>query len=139
MLGKVDLDNLLTEHSEKTHKNEDGAQELKLLKNALDFSKLKIRDCVVPRPELIAIEETEELDQIKKLFIDTGFSKILVYKRSIDNIIGYIHVSALFKNPKILKNIISPISIVPETMTANNVLELFTKEHKSIALVVDVV
>ena len=69
--------------------------------------------------------------------METGLSKILVYKDSIDNIIGYVHISSLFKHPKKIRNIISPISIIPETMTANKVLELFTKEHKSIALVVD--
>ncbi|MCU4177569.1 hemolysin family protein [Carboxylicivirga sp. N1Y90] len=136
MLGKVDLDNLLTEHHEKTDK-EDASNEFKLLKNALDFSKLKIRECIVPRTELQAIEVNEEMEPLNKQFIETGLSKILVYKESIDNIIGYVHVSSLFKKPKKLRNCVSPISIVPETMTANKVLELFTKENKSIALVVD--
>ncbi len=137
MLSKVDLDNLLTEHHEKSDKDENGANELKLLRNALDFSKLKIRECFIPRAELQAIEANEELDKLRTQFIETGLSKIMVYKDSIDNIIGYVHISSLFKNPKKLRNIVSPISIIPETMTANKVLELFTKEHKSIALVVD--
>jgi len=137
MLSKVDLDNLLTEHHEKSDKDDEGANEIKLLKNALDFSKLKIRDCIIPRTDLQVIEVNEELEPLRTQFMDTGLSKILVYKESIDNIIGYVHVSSLFKNPKKLRNIVSPISIVPETMTANKVLELFTKEHKSIALVVD--
>lgn len=137
MLGKVDLDNLLTEHNEKIDKKDDSSHEIKLLKNALDFSKLKIRDCTVPRTDLQAIEVQEEIEPLRSKFIETGLSKILVYKDSIDNIIGYVHVSSLFKKPKKLRNCVSPISIVPETMTANKVLELFTKEHKSIALVVD--
>ena len=137
MLSKVDLDNLLTEHHEKSDKDDEGANEIKLLKNALDFSKLKIRDCIIPRTDLQVIEVNEELEPLRTQFMDTGLSKILVYKESIDNIIGYVHVSSLFKSPKKLRNIVSPISIVPETMTANKVLELFTKEHKSIALVVD--
>lgn len=137
MLGRVDLDNLLTEHTEKAKELEDILQEVKLLKNALDFSKIKIRECTVPRTELEAIDAEESLATLQQKFIDTGFSKIMIYKGSIDNIIGYIHASELFKHPKSLKNIISPISIVPETMTANKLLEQFTKEHKSIALVVD--
>ncbi|WP_430810298.1 MULTISPECIES: hemolysin family protein [unclassified Carboxylicivirga] len=137
MLSKVDLDNLLTEHHEKSDKDDAGATEIKLLKNVLDFSKLKIRECIIPRTDLQVIEVNEELEPLRQQFIETGLSKIMVYKDSIDNIIGYVHVSSLFKNPKKLRNIVSPISIIPETMTANKVLELFTKEHKSIALVVD--
>ncbi|TRX66182.1 hemolysin family protein [Carboxylicivirga sp. M1479] len=137
MLSKVDLNNLLTEHHEKSDKDDEGANEIKLLKNVLDFSKLKIRECFIPRTELQAIEVNDDLEPLRQQFMDTGLSKILVYKDSIDNIIGYVHVSSLFKHPKKLRNIVSPISIIPETMTANKVLELFTKEHKSIALVVD--
>lgn len=137
MLSKVDLDNLLTEHHQKSDKDDESANEFKLLKNALDFSKLKTRDCIIPRTDLQVIEVNEELDPLRTQFMETGLSKILVYKDSIDNIIGYVHVSSLFKNPNKIRNIVSPISIVPETMTANMVLELFTKEHKSIALVVD--
>ncbi|MBS2213416.1 HlyC/CorC family transporter [Carboxylicivirga mesophila] len=137
MLGKVDLDDLLTEHHEKSDKDDQGANEIKLLKNALDFTKLKIRECIIPRTDLQVIEVNEEIEPLRKQFMETGLSKILVYKDSIDNIIGYVHVSSLFKHPKKLRNIVSPISIIPETMTANQALELFTKEHKSIALVVD--
>lgn len=137
MLGRVDLDNLLTEHKEKTEQDDAGSQEIKMLKNALDFSKLKIRDCIVPRTDLEVMEINEDLETLRQKFIETGFSKILIYKDSIDNIIGYAHVSELFKHPKQLRNIISPISIIPESMTANKLLEIFTKEHKSIALVVD--
>ncbi|MBR8534228.1 HlyC/CorC family transporter [Carboxylicivirga sediminis] len=137
MLGKVDLDDLLTEHHEKSDKDDQRANEIKLLKNALDFTKLKIRECIIPRTDLQVIEVNTEIEPLRKQFMETGLSKILVYKDSIDNIIGYVHVSSLFKHPKKLRNIVSPISIIPETMTANQALELFTKEHKSIALVVD--
>ncbi len=137
MLGKVDLDNLISEQKDHSDSDTDSPNEIKLLKNALDFSKLKIRDCTVPRTDLQAIEVNDEIEPLRNKFIETGLSKILVYKDSIDNIIGYVHVSSLFKKPKKLRNCVSPISIVPETMTANKVLELFTKENKSIALVVD--
>jgi len=137
MLGRADLDNLLTEHKEKSDHDNSGSQEIKMLKNALDFSKLKIRDCIVPRTDLEVMEVGEDLETLRQKFIETGLSKILIYKDSIDNIIGFVHVSELFKHPKQLKNILSPISIIPESMTANKLLEIFTKEHKSIALVVD--
>ncbi|WP_075591595.1 hemolysin family protein [Labilibacter marinus] len=137
VLGRIDLSNLISHHHEKLENDDDVAQEVKLLKNALDFSKVKVRECIIPRTEISAIEVSEGLDVVKQRFIETGYSKILVYKDSIDNIIGYIHVSELFKKPKQLKNAINPLSIVPETMTANKLLEVFTQEHRSIALVVD--
>ncbi len=137
VLGRIDLDNLITLHHEKLEENDDNAKEVKLLKNALDFSKVKIRECIIPRTEISAIEVNENLEILTRRFIETGYSKILIYKKSIDNIIGYIHVSELFKKPKQLKNAINPLSIVPETMTANKLLEVFIKEHRSIALVVD--
>ncbi len=137
VLGRIDLDNLISQHHEKLEDHDDNAKEVKLLKNALDFSKVKVRECIIPRTEISAIEAGESFEILTKRFIETGYSKILIYKKSIDNIIGYIHVSELFKKPKILKNAINPLSIVPETMTANKLLEVFIKEHRSIALVVD--
>lgn len=137
VLGRIDLDNLITQHHQKLEMNDDNAKEVKLLKNVLDFSKVKIRECIIPRTEISAIEAGESLDVLKHRFINTGHSKILVYKKSIDNIIGYVHISELFKKPKHLKNAINSLSIVPETMTANKLLEVFTREHRSIALVVD--
>jgi CBS domain containing-hemolysin-like protein len=135
--GRVDLDNLLSQHEKKNKESTDMPQEVKLLKNAIDFSKIKIRECIVPRTDIVAIEINETLKKLQNKFVETGYSKILVYKQNIDNIIGYIHVSQMFKNPKLLKNIISPISIVPESMSANSLLKQFTDENKSIALVVD--
>ena len=135
--GRVDLDNLLSQHEKKDKKDENVPQELKLLKNAIDFSKIKIRECIVPRTYIVAVEINEDIKELKKKFVETGFSKILVYKENIDNIIGYVHVSQMFKMPKQLRNIVSPISIVPESMSANVLLKQFTEENKSIALVVD--
>jgi len=137
VIGRLDFDDLLSEHNENTQADEEVPQEVKLLKNALDFSSLKVRECTIPRTDLQAVEMEDSLEALRQKFIESGHSKILVYKENIDNIIGYVHVSELFKNPKKLRNIINPISIVPETMTANKLLELFTKEHRSIALVVD--
>ena len=135
--GRVDLDNLLSQHEKKDQQSSEVPQEVKLLKNAIDFSKIKIRECIVPRTDIVAIEVNEDIKELQKKFVETGFSKILVYKENIDNIIGYVHVSQMFKRPKQLRNIISPISIVPESMSANVLLKQFTEENKSIALVVD--
>lgn len=137
VIGRVDLDHLITEHQEKASENLPLPEEVKFFKNALDFSTIKVRECSVPRTDLEAVEIEDSLENLRDLFIETGYSKILVYKENIDNIVGYVHVSQMFKNPKKLRNIISPISVVPESMTANKLLEIFTKEHRSIVLVVD--
>ncbi|PWE01418.1 hemolysin family protein [Marinilabilia rubra] len=137
VIGRLDFDHLLSKHQEHVSTDEEVPQEVKLLKNALDFSSVKIRECTIPRTDLEAVDVEDSMEVLRQKFIDSGHSKILVFKEHIDNIIGYIHVSELFKHPRKLRNIINPISIVPETMTANKLLEIFTKEHRSIALVVD--
>lgn len=136
--GRVDLDNLLSMQADAvTESNSDVSQEAKLMKNALDFSKIKVRDCFIPRTEIAAIDITDTVDELDKMFIETGYSKILVYEDSIDNIIGYVHVSGMFKGAKSIKSMMTPIVVVPETMSANLLLKQFTGQHKSIALVVD--
>lgn len=137
MLGRIDLDNLLTRQKAQASTPDNLPQEVKLLKNALDFNKIKIRDCAIPRTDIVAIEVNESIDNLKQKFIQYNFSKVMVYRDTIDNIIGYVHVSELFKSPKRIRNVMNPISVVPETMSANTLLELFTDQHKSIALVVD--
>ncbi len=137
LIGGTDLNHLIDFQHELTIDIEDMPDEIKFFKNALDFSNIKVRECVVPRPELEAIDINDSLNDLKQKFIDTGFSKILVYRENIDNIIGYVHVSSMFKNPRKLQNILNQISIVPESMPANKLLEIFTNEHKSIVLVVD--
>lgn len=137
LIGGIDLNHLIDHQHENTPDNITLPDEVKFFKNALDFSNIKVRECVVPRPELEAVDVEDDLDTLKQRFIDSGYSKILVYKDNIDDIIGYVHVSAMFRNPKRLRNVLSPISIVPESMSANKLLEIFTKEHKSIVLVVD--
>lgn len=135
---KVDLDHYVSQADlTENHTDEEHDSEVKLFKNALDFSKVKLRDCLVPRTELVAIDEEESIDELRKKFIDSGYSKILVYRDNIDNIIGYVHTSQMFKNPTSIKPIVNSLSIVPETMSANKLLSLFTQKRKSIALVVD--
>jgi CBS domain containing-hemolysin-like protein len=135
---KIDLDHYVSQADlSETHSTEEQDSEVKLFKNALDFSKVKLRDCLVPRTELVAIEESDSIDELQKKFIDSGYSKILVYRENIDNIIGYVHTSQMFKKPTSIKPIVNTLSIVPETMSANKLLSLFTQKRKSIALVVD--
>ncbi len=109
----------------------------KLFQNALDFSKVKLRECTIPRNEVAAVELDSPIEKLKEKFIETGYSKILVYNETIDHIIGYAESSDLFQNPKNIKSMLKNLVIAPETMAANKLLNLFMKEHKSIALIVD--
>jgi len=98
---------------------------------------VKIRDCMVPRTEIDAIDESATIDVLRHHFIESGYSKIMIYRDSIDNMIGYVHSSQIFKNPQSIKSILNPISIVPETMQASKLLSWFTQKKKTIAIVVD--
>lgn len=135
--GKVDLDHLVQEGQETQTISEDDLHDIKIFRNALDFSKVKLRECIVPRNEIEAMEINGSIQDLTQRFIETGFSRILIYKDSIDNIIGYVHSSVVFKNPQSIKNGVSKIIIVPETMAAHKLLNLFTREQKSVAVVVD--
>lgn len=135
--GRVDFDNLVSMQAEKSDEDTEVGLEAKLMRNALDFSKIKVRDCYVPRTDIVAISVSESVDRLHKKFIESGYSKILVYNGSIDNIIGYVHVSEMFKGAKSIRSMMSPIAVVPETMRANLLLKQFTSQHKSIAIVVD--
>jgi CBS domain containing-hemolysin-like protein len=133
----IDLDNYLKESSHSASQDKEYNQEIQMFQNVIDFGKIKLRECMIPRTEIVAVDENESIESAKKLFIKFGLSKILVYKESIDNIIGYIHTYDMFKNPETISSIIKQIIIVPETMLANDVLRRFIKESRSIALVVD--
>lgn len=133
---RLDLDHYITE-SANMDLEEDADIDAEMFKNALDFDKLKARDCMVPRTEVVAIELEEPIDELYKLFLESGHSKILVYKDSIDNIIGYVHQVDMFKHPKQIKNILIPIIMVTESAPANELLKKFTAERKSIALILD--
>ncbi|WP_018337569.1 MULTISPECIES: hemolysin family protein [Butyricimonas] len=134
--GKVDLNNLIEEGETAGVENED-EHDIKLFRNALDFSEIKLRECIVPRPDIVALPIDSSLDELRNLFVKTGLSRILIYRDSIDNVIGYVHSSALFHHPETVKKAVSKILIVPETMSALRLLNLFTKEQKSVAVVVD--
>ena len=139
LFTKVDLDYLI-QSSIDGHSNEEEIEtEVKIFQNALDFSSIKIRDCIVPRTEIVAVEMAASLDELKSRFIESGISKVVVYKENIDNIIGYIHSSEMFRNitaDNWVKHI-SQILIVPETMSAHKLMKLFMQQKKTLAAVVD--
>ncbi|MCD7915232.1 MAG: hemolysin family protein [Tannerellaceae bacterium] len=136
-LGRVDLDHYLQQSREDGKKNSDMDTEVKIFQNALDFSSVRLRDCIVPRTEIVACDTHSSIEELKAKFIETGLSKILVYNENIDDIIGYIHSSELFKNPEDWTQHINTISIVPETMAANKLMKMLMGEKKSLAVVVD--
>jgi CBS domain containing-hemolysin-like protein len=111
--------------------------EIKLFKNALEFTKVRVRDCMIQRPDMEVMEETSDIEQLRQKFTETGFSKILIYKDHIDNIVGYVHSFDLFNQPENINSCLREISFVPETMEAKKLLSKLLREHKSIAIVVD--
>ena len=135
--GKVDLDHLVQEGQEGQSVLDEDEHNMKLFRNALDFSNVKLRECFVPRTEIEAMEIGGKIEVLTQRFIETGYSRIMIYKESIDNIIGYVHSSVLFRNPQSIKAALSRVIIVPETMAAHKLLNLFTREQKSVAVVVD--
>lgn len=134
--GKVDLNNLI-EEGEVNARQEEEMHDIKLFRNALDFSEVKLRECIVPRPDVVALSIDSSIEELTQLFIDTGLSRILIYKESIDDIIGYVHISTLFKDPPTIAKALSRVLIVPETMSAQRLLNLFIRDQKSVAVVVD--
>ncbi len=137
VFGKVDLVHMINESQEKKSRDETQDNDLKLFKNALEFSSVKVRDCMVPRTEIAALEVGSTIDEFRQMFIETGFSKILIYEDNIDNMIGYITSKSMFKNIKSIRSQVIEISFVPETMAANMLLERFIHEKKNLAIVVD--
>jgi len=131
------LDQYLNELAKNEEQIEDVQQEIQMFQNMIDFRKVKLRETMVPRNEIIAVDETATLDELKSAFITHGFSRIPVYSETIDNIIGYVHSFAMFKNPKNIQSVIKPILFIPETMPANVALTKFISERKNIAVVVD--
>lgn len=133
----VDIDNFLREFSHQHEQDNDENRDIQIFRNAIDFPDVKIRECMIPRTEIIAVSRNEEVANIRSLFSQTGLSKILIYNDSIDNITGYVHAFDFFKKPDDITPIIRPVMLVPETMLANKLLKSFIQQHKSIAVVVD--
>ncbi len=137
VFSKVDLDHLLTTVKPEQHTYGEEIEELKIFKNALEFSGLKVRDCMIPRTEVIALEIESYEKDLSQRFIESGLSRILIYEETIDNVIGYVNSKDLFRKPDMIKSHLIPIKIVPETLAVNSLLTGFIKDGKSIALVVD--
>ena len=136
--GKVDLDYFVQSGIENATSEEELDAEVKIFQNALDFSNLKIRDCIVPRTEVVAVDRSETtLEELKSLFVESGISKIIVYDGNIDNVVGYIHSSEMFHNPMDWRDNVKDVPIVPETMSAHKLMKLFMQQKKTIAVVVD--
>lgn len=135
--GKVDLDYFIQSSIENAGSEEELDTEVKIFQNALDFSNIKIRDCIVPRTEVVAVDRTAQLEELKNLFVESGISKIIVYDGNIDNVVGYIHSSEMFRNPMDWRNNVKEMPIVPETMSAHKLMKLFMQQKRTIAVVVD--
>jgi putative hemolysin len=133
----IDLDQYIQELAKNEEQLEDVQQEIQMFQNMIDFRKVKLRETMVPRNEMTAIDESEPVSDLKNIFISQGLSRIPVYSQTIDNIIGYVHSFDMFKNPEDIKSIIKPILYIPETMPANVALTKFIREKKNIAVVVD--
>jgi len=135
--SKVELGNYITEQMETAEVEDEIDSEIQIFQNALDFSEVKSREVMVPRTEVVGVAVNTTPRELSKLFTDTGLSKILVYKNNIDDILGYVHSFELFKKPESVKKILIPVVFVPETMLAKDVLNILSKKHKSIAVVID--
>ena len=133
--SKVELENYIENEIDKSDDNLDS--EIEIFQNALELSEIKARDVMVPRAEIFALEDSSNIVNAKKLFTETGFSKIPIYRNSIDDIVGYIHSFDFLKKPQNINDFILPVVFVPEPMLVNDVLEKLTRERKSIAVVID--
>ncbi len=136
--SKVDLDYLVQSSIDNAQNQDDIEEEVRIFHNALDFSDTKVRDCMVPRTEIEAIDIDEAtVEELKNAFIETGFSKLVVYKDDIDHVVGYIHSSEMFRNDKNWKDNIRTLPFVPETMAARKLMHIFMQQKRSLAIVVD--
>ena len=135
--GKVDLDYFVQSSIDNAESEETLDTEVKIFQNALDFSAVKIRDCIVPRTEVVAVALDTSLEELKGRFVESGISKIIVYVGNIDNVVGYIHSSEMFRSPKDWRDHVKEVPIVPETMAAHKLMKLFMQQKKTIAVVVD--
>ena len=137
VFSKVDLDHFVNLSSQSKEESESDHRDIRIFQNALDFSNVKLRECMIPRTEIEAVELGTSVAQLKEKFIETRLSRILIYQDTIDNISGYFELKDIFRNPSDIKSMIRKLAIVPETMPANKLLKLFVDEKKNIALVVD--
>ncbi|MEO8733081.1 MAG: hemolysin family protein, partial [Flavobacteriales bacterium] len=135
--GRIDLDDFLHEISDETKRDADVDAEVEYFKNTLELSNTKVREMMVPRAEMEAIDVNESIAELRKRFLATGLTKLLVHKGSIDDILGYAHSYEMFRGPRSIRSILRPVNFIPGTMPADEVLRLFTKQRTYLAVVVD--
>jgi CBS domain containing-hemolysin-like protein len=137
VFGRIDLDLYIRDLTSKNNQVEEMDTEIRIFQNALDFKEVKVRECMIPRNEIVAIEANQPVRELLRLFTETKLSKILVYRDNIDNIIGFVHSSEMFKEPEEITHALLPVTIVPEVMSADEVLKQLTELHRSVAVIVD--
>ena len=135
--SKIELGNYITEQMNAVNDQDEVDTEIQMFQNALEFSGVKARDIMTPRTELVAVDLYSSIAHLRQLFIETGYSKILVYQNTLDDIVGYIHSFELFKKPRSIKSIMISVEFVPETIFIKDVMSLLTKKRKSVAVVLD--
>jgi putative hemolysin len=135
--SKVELGNYITEQMSTVEDDEEVDSEIQIFRNALDFSAVKARDVMTPRTEIVAVDVSESLENLRELFIETGYSKIVIYQKTLDDIIGYVHSFDLFKKPMSIKEIVIPVEFIPEAIFVKDAMNLLTKKRKSVAVVLD--
>lgn len=135
--SKAELGNYINEQMSTVEDHEEMDSEILMFQNALEFSGVKARDIMSPRTEIVAIDLFDSIADLKQLFIETGYSKIVVYQNSLDDIVGYVHSFDLFKKPKSIKSIVIQVEFVPDTIYIKDAMDLLTKKRKSVAVVLD--
>lgn len=135
--SSIDIDHYINEFNTVNPEKDDIRQEIMMVQNVMDLKHVKLRECMIPRTEIVAVGINQSIEEINQKFVVSGFSKLPIYTQNIDEIIGYVHAYDLFKQPKTIKEILRPIDLVPETMFANKLLKEMIETHKSIAVVVD--
>lgn len=135
--SKIELGNYISEQMNAKDENEEVDSEIQIFQNALEFAGVKARDIMTPRTELVAIDVYDSVTELRELFVQTGYSKILVYQNTLDDILGYVHSFELFKKPRTIKSVMIPVEFVPETIFIKDVLNQLTKKRKSVAVVLD--
>lgn len=133
----IDMDNFLKEFGQGSEESQERRREIEIFRNAIEFPDVKLRECMIPRTEVVAVSQKEEIAAVRRIFSDTGLSKVLVYDESIDDMVGYVHAFDFFSQPGKLRDIIRPVLLVPETMHANKLLRNLIQQRKSVAVVLD--
>ena len=133
----IDLEEYVKEYNESAEQTEEIDQEMRMIQNALEFKHVKLRECMVPRNEILALEISDDTEALRQMFTETGHSKIMIYKENIDNMVGYVHTYDMFTNPEKISDVLRKIDVYPETMNASDLLNEMIKKHKPVAIVVD--